>query len=236
MTTGFGRFFRQIEWFGKYLFCHISHLPPICFSPAKTLLSIPLPELPASLPHALWVWRCVFTGQYSNDSHIFLNPIQPFSDIWKHAKLELFLLYFAADRADALFQHLEGINSREPGRHQARLSADVKNLVKGPLKVLQCYHGFMWVVDPKFIHSSFPASRCSCAVNPGISENLSRIKDEKMEANAFSYSSAISVSEKANQQGENVPGACEVMQELKVWQIFGDNWQFKDKLKTSCCR
>ena len=56
-----------------------------------------------------------------------------------------------------------------------------------------------------------------------------------MEANAFSYSSAISVSEKANQQGENVPGACEVMQqELKFRQIFGDTWQLKDKLKTSC--
>ncbi len=53
-------------------------------------------------------------------------------------------------------QHLEGINSREPGRHQARLRADVKNLVKGPLKVLQCYHGFMWVVDPKFIHHFQP--------------------------------------------------------------------------------
>ena len=56
-----------------------------------------------------------------------------------------------------------------------------------------------------------------------------------MEANAFSYSSAISVSEKANQQGENVPGAFEVMQqELKFRQIFGDTWQLNDKLKTSC--
>lgn len=45
--------------------------------------------------------------------------------------------------SECLRQHLEGINSREHGRYQARLRADYRNLAKEPLKVLQCYHGFM---------------------------------------------------------------------------------------------